>query len=131
MLRQLALGDGDEVGQAHLGGQQVVEAGVQAPFFDVVANRKQIAALVVQKGKVHVGQVAGQLPQALGAGDALLRAALHGKHLFALGFGPAAAVDGGQLPPARPCGQAVVRVGRQDKARQFVVQVAAMLQQRL
>ena len=66
LLRELALGDGDEAGQARLGGQQVVEAGVEPVVADVVADRQQVAVAVVEELVVDVGQLGaagGELPQ--------------------------------------------------------------------
>ncbi|MNS90192.1 hypothetical protein D3C72_1242310 [compost metagenome] len=58
LLRQLALGDGDEAGQAHFGSKQIVVAGVQAPFADVVADGQQFCRRVVQEAIFDLREVA-------------------------------------------------------------------------
>ncbi len=55
-LADLALGDQHEAREASLGRQQIVEAGVETLVADVVADREQVAGLVEQERKVHVGQ---------------------------------------------------------------------------
>ncbi len=58
MLRDVALGDGDEARQARFGGEQVVERVVEAPgTFGVgepIADREDAAAPVVEHVEAHV-----------------------------------------------------------------------------
>ena len=48
------LRDRDEAGQPRFGCQQIVETGVAPVIADVVANREQIARLVVQEVEIHL-----------------------------------------------------------------------------
>ncbi|MNI23424.1 hypothetical protein D3C73_770120 [compost metagenome] len=56
LLRQLALGDDHEIGQAHFRREQVVIAVVQPAFVGVVADREQVALGIVEEGEVHARQ---------------------------------------------------------------------------
>ena len=56
-LRQLTLGNGHETGQARLGSEQVVEAGVQAPVLHVVADGQQVARAIVKEVIAHLGEI--------------------------------------------------------------------------
>ncbi len=76
LLRQLALGDRHEVAQPRLGGEQVVLAGVQAPFVDVVADRQQVAGAVIEEAIFHLRQLAGQVRQPFHLQDAVAGAYL-------------------------------------------------------
>ncbi len=55
-LRQLAAGDRREDAQPGLGGQQVVVAGVEHALVDVVADRHQVAAIVVHEQLLLLAQ---------------------------------------------------------------------------
>jgi hypothetical protein len=57
LLRQLALGDGDEAGEAGLGGEQVVVAGVDPVVAHAVADRQQAALAVVEELDVEFGEL--------------------------------------------------------------------------
>ncbi|MNF36329.1 hypothetical protein D3C84_172170 [compost metagenome] len=56
LLRQLALRDDHEIGKTDLGSQQVVVAAVQPALVGVVANREEVALMVVEESELHVGQ---------------------------------------------------------------------------
>ncbi len=150
VLRQLALGNRDKTGQAHFGGQQVVVAGVQAAFADVVADRQQVGGGVVQEAVFHLrergaalGQV-GQLAHAVVGGRAALLQQL--RHvLAAFEFGRRQVGDGNlgagvgqrcQLAQGRHAQQVGVEhgVGRQVyprcKQRQFVERGVGLAGQR-
>ena len=87
--RHIALGDGQQAGQARLGGQQVVKAGVQLLLRDPVAKVEQVALAVVQKAELgRPGQLValqGQCPQAL-AGAARGRRGCRAWRRFVAGF---------------------------------------------
>ena len=50
--RHIALGDGEQAGQARFGGEQVVEARVELLLGDAKADVKQVALAVVQKSEI-------------------------------------------------------------------------------
>ncbi len=70
LLRQLALGDGDEIAQAGFGGQQIVVAGIHPAFGDVVADGQQMPFLVEQELIVHLGEFAADPGQGVESADA-------------------------------------------------------------
>ena len=63
----LAAGDGQEAGQARLGGQQVVVAPSSRPCGEVVADREQVPLRVVEEPEVHP-RPPGPRPARPGAG---------------------------------------------------------------
>ena len=76
LLAELALRDHNEAHQASLRRQQVIKAIVEALIADVVADREQIARLVKQERKIHIGKfltLACRLLQHLDALDCALR----------------------------------------------------------
>lgn len=71
-LAGLSLRDGNEARQACLGRQQIVIAGIQALFADVVTDREQVAGGVEQEGEVHLCQFLALLGSLLQRLDPLL-----------------------------------------------------------
>ncbi len=70
LLRELALGDGHEGAQPRFGGQQVVEAVVEAVVVDVVADGEQLAGAVEQEPIFHQRELPGAVRQVLQLRDA-------------------------------------------------------------
>ena len=67
-LRHVAAGDGDEAGQPRLGGEQVVERGVEhagtVGVGEAIADREQVPRPVVQEAEAHlVGEGAASIGQ--------------------------------------------------------------------
>ncbi|MNV22381.1 hypothetical protein D3C71_1133510 [compost metagenome] len=69
-LRQLALGNGDETAQARFGGEQVIEATVQAMLVQVVADGQQMARTVIEEFIVHQRELSGPMRQLFELKDA-------------------------------------------------------------
>ena len=74
---ELALGDGDEAGEAGLGGEQVVEALFAPVVIDPVAERKQPALAVVEEAEVG-GCEAGAAEAEFGGHGPLLTCGVNG-----------------------------------------------------
>ena len=53
LARYIALGDGDETGEAGFGGKHIVIAGVEAPFRHTVSEREQVALRIIEKAEIH------------------------------------------------------------------------------
>ena len=53
LARYIALGDGDETGEAGLGGKHIVIAGIEAPLRHTVSEREQMALRVIEKAEIH------------------------------------------------------------------------------
>jgi hypothetical protein len=90
LLRDVALRDGDEAGQAGLGGEEVVVVRIAAVRGDIVADVEQPSSLVVQEGEVHRLEERPGVPgeRVQGREDAARGAACPGDRLLeALGRG--------------------------------------------
>src|SRR5205807_10460887 len=70
-LRDLALCNGDIAAQTSLGGQQIIEAGIQPMFADIEPDGEQVAGGVEQKSEIHVGQLGALSSQCIQGDNAL------------------------------------------------------------
>ena len=126
-LWQLALGNHDEVGQPRLRGQQVVVGAIKALLIGVVTDGQQVALRVVEKGEVHVCQVARQYGQAFYQHDSLHGAGFGLARRRLLVCRPVVGIEGCQLPP----GEASRAFAWQEQAGRFGAQIPALRTERL